>query len=227
VLNNLGSVREFDFGDVGDARTLYEQAVDIGERLLAADPGNREYSLELAKYYNNLAALLHEQGQGALAAERSGRAVELMNTLARLAPSLAIERADTRNLRGVILQAQDAAAAEREFREALDHFAELDYDDVLLGQPDFHVRFGDFLLNLTDFRAQSGAAAGARLLSDAVDLYAGVAARVAESGSTADFQNALETLSRVLPALRESEQVSLQPALEQLQLRLGDGPAAP
>ena len=220
VLNNLGSV-EFTLEDLDEARVLYERAIDAGERLLAASPDNREYRLELAKYNNNLAALLYEQRQHDLAAARSERAVDLMTELARLAPSLAIERADAHNLRGVILQAQDAVAAQREFREALDQFAELNYDGGVLGRPDLHVRFGDFLLNLADFSADGG---GAQLLTDAVNLYALVAERIAASGSTSDARNVLDTLSRVLPVLRASDRTRLQPALEQLQLNL-DGAA--
>ena len=226
VLNNLGGVRDFGFDDVVDARALYEGALDIGERLVAADPDNREHKLELAKYYNNLAALLHEQEQTEIAAARSLRAVELLKDLARLAPALAIERADTSAVLSAILQVQDAVRAERQFREALDLFAELDYDGGVLGQPAFHERFGEFLLNVDGFRA-SGAAGGVRLLSDAVALYTRVAARVAASGSSADIGDALDTLSTVLPSLPDSERARLQSVVDSLERARDAGGAIP
>ena len=81
------------------------------------------------------------------------------------------------------------------------------------------------LLNLATFPKITRDVANARrLLTEAVKLYASVAASLVSSGSRADAQTALDNLSRVLPSLPEPERAELTEFYQQLQRRLaGDG----
>jgi tetratricopeptide (TPR) repeat protein len=217
ALNNLAGLLAVDAVDEADA--LYQRAIDIDERLVAAHPGNREYKLELAKFHNNLAALASDRGHHDRAEAHSQRAIVLLDDLARLAPSLAIERADARSLRGMILEQSDPGAGARAYADALALFAELRTDRTVQVLPDFHLRFGDLLLNLAAATAagRPGAQAARADLVRAVDLYADVAGGVAASGSEAGHQAVEETLSRVLPHLPEAERERLLPLVDQLQ----------
>lgn len=221
AVNNLAGMLTLQPARLEEARTLYERAIEIDERLVRESPDNREYKLELAKFCNNLASLLREMGQPDVAAARSRRAVELIDELARLAPSLAVEQADARTLRGGILRDQDPAAAERDYAEALALFEEGLGDERVLRLPEFHQRFGDLLLDLAAFPARRPESERVRrLLERGVARCADVARAVAARGSAADAQAAAETVSRLLAALPATERDRLGPVLEQLGRRL-------
>ena len=215
ALNNLAGAMEAR-ADAG-AEAFYVRAIDGHESLVARVPENREYQLELAKFSNNLAVFLEQQGRRADAEMRNRRATALLTNLARPAPSLGIELADTHNLRGAIVQAERRAEAERSFEESLDLFTDLSSVPALLRMPAFHQRFGDLLVNLS-LLAQSGASnADARVTNRAIDAYLGVATRIADSGDAAQARAALETINRVLPEVpqRDRQRVAA------MQVRLG------
>jgi tetratricopeptide (TPR) repeat protein len=221
--NNLGSLLSFDPPRVNEVIDLWQKAIAIDERLAVKDPSNREYKLELAAYCGNLAALLYEQRRFAEADRWSRQALELTESLARLAPSLAVARADAHSLRGMTLVPLDEAGAEREFAAALDLFDQMHNDQNVVRLPGFLQRFGDLLLNLAVFPSESENPARAnQLLARAARVYAEVAAAVAASGSRADVQNAFDNLSRVIPAVPEPERGRLVAASEQLQQKLGE-----
>jgi tetratricopeptide (TPR) repeat protein len=221
AFNNLAGVLTTQDLPTNEAREWYQKAIDLDERLVAAAPDNREYKLELAKYHDNLAAILHEHGDSAEADAQSRRAVELLDELSRLAPSLAVEHADARTLRGRILQERNPAAAEREYSEALSLFEQGLGDQRLRRLPDFHQRFGDLLLDLAAFSASAPEhARGQRLLDGGVQRYAAVVEALAGGGSTAEMQIALDTLSRLTPAMPPSGQARLAPLLDQLRMKL-------
>lgn len=224
--NNLGGLLAFD-GSTDDAiKTLYERAIATHERLVAKNSNSREYKLELAKFSNNLAALLHQRGEASAANQHSRRALDLIETLSRLAPSLAVERADAHTMRGVILQSSDRPNALRAYEEALDLFADMGNDADSRRLPEFHVRFGDLLLNLAALREQNPTLTSPRqLLSRGLDLYADIAAGVLASGSPSEARNTLDTLSRILPVLTEAEKGRLALVSRQLQAKL-DGRGA-
>jgi hypothetical protein len=191
------------------------------------DPGNREYKLELATYCSNLAALLHDRQQFAAADRWSRRALDLIEGLARVAPSLAVARADAHSLRGMILEPQNALDAEREYAAAVDLFDQLHNDQNLIRLPAFLQRFGDLLINLAVFPHDPADAGRARqLLTRAVGLYVEVGTRIAASGSKADARSVLDNLSRILPELPEPERGRLTAASEQLQRILDEGGAS-
>jgi tetratricopeptide (TPR) repeat protein len=224
AFNGLGGVLAADGQRKGEAQALWEKAIGIDERLVIKDPANREYKLELAALCNNLAALLRERGAIDEALRRSRMAVDLLENVSRPRPSIAIARADAHNLRGLILQSEDAAEAALEYEEALDLFLALQNDRDLHGRAEFHQRLGDLLLNLAAFPKNSRDAARVReLLAQAVGLYAGVAATIVSDGTRAQAKATLENLSRVLPALPDPQRSELAEFSQQLQRRLDGG----
>jgi len=85
--NNLALFLYKTGGSMTEATTLLDEAIAIGDKLVKADPGNREYQLHLAEYNNNSAQLLAESNQ-ARAGERNRTAIDLLRDLARPAPYL-------------------------------------------------------------------------------------------------------------------------------------------
>ena len=227
AINNLGAlIDQTDASRAADVRGFWERAIGIDERLLAKDPANREYALELAQFCNNLAVLLKDQGDIPEADRRTRQAVDLMEGLARVAPSLAILRADTHNLRGMILAGRDSIGAEREYASAIDLFDRLHNDRDVWRLPDFQLRFADLLLNLAQFPGNRDDVARARrLLAQAAKVYADMATRVVAEGSRPEAQAVVDNLLRILPALPEAERAILTVSHQRLQRMIADGSA--
>jgi tetratricopeptide (TPR) repeat protein len=218
--NNLAAVLEEAGAE--EAAAFYQRAVAGHERLVQRYPQNREYQLELAKFCNNLAMYLNERGSTEEASRRSRQAVDLLTELARPAPSLAIERADAQSLRGVILQVERGADAAQAFENALDLFAEIESSPAVLRMPAFHLRYGDLLMNLSALvKEPQTAAAGRRLLSRALDQYAGVATAIAAGSNPSQAQAVIDTLERVLPELPEQDRSRASDLLEQTRRAVG------
>ena len=224
--NNLGSVLSQEGGRDREVRELWEKAITIDERLLAAEPGSRELSFELAAFTGNLAALLNEQGEREEAGRRSAQALQLMERLARTAPSIAVARADAYTLRGVILAPTDRNAALREFSRAIDQFASMATDASLHQSADYHLRLGDLLLDLASLaRANPADDEAARLLTRAASTYVDVVEGMSRVPGRADVQAPLETVTGVLSALRADDRGRLETRL--LALNRGTGGATP
>jgi tetratricopeptide (TPR) repeat protein len=224
ALNNLAGLLSFDAARAPESVPLYERAIALDEGLVQAAPDHREYRLELAKYYNNLAALLGDLGRPVEAVARSGRAIDLLDSLARLAPSLAVERADSHTLRGGLLVDREPAGAVQEYARALGIFESVLDDPRLRGMPDFHLRFGDLLLDLAAFPGGGAASSEARRLLDrALDRYREVGLALAEGGSLADARTALDNLTAVEPQLPEGLRPRLSESLRRLRQRIDAG----
>jgi hypothetical protein len=224
VYNNLAGLYYPDQPDrVDEARSLWEKAIAIDERLSIKDATNREYKLELATYCSNLAGLLNDRDQFVEADRRSREALDLIDGLSRVAPSLAVARSDAHSLRGMILESQDRAGAIREYTTAVDLFEQLHADQNVRKLPDFQQRFADLLLNLTMFPRGADAERSRQLLARAVGVYADMTGKIVASGSRAEAQNAFDNMSRVLPELPEPERGRLTAAAEQLQRKLDEG----
>ena len=161
-----------------EARTLYERAIAIGERLVAAKKDKREYKAELAEYYDNEARLLMHTGDEALAAEQNHHALDLIQELTTPAQAVGLEEAKILELRIRILLKQDSpdalkeAERERELMERLES-AGLSHRHSL-----FHKLY-------------------ARLASNYIDL----AKKDMKSGDIADAQLSLKSLALVIPEL--------------------------
>ena len=221
--NNLAGVLE-EKNDPAAAE-FYTRAVTGHESLVQRFPQNREYQLELAKFCNNLAVYFYEHGNRDGADARNQQAVALLTDLSRPAPSLGIERGDALNLRGMILQAEHAAASQRSYEMALDLFADMAASDRLLRMPAFHQRFGDLLLNLAQLAQGAASPDARRLLNRAADIYLGVATRIADRADAPQARAVLDTLGRVLPELPQGERQRFAVVQEQMGRVAARGPS--
>ncbi len=208
--------------DVADARRWYARAIAIEERLLAgaadspvgtAVPAVREYQLQLATIHNNQAALAFEQGDPAAAETHSARAVAVLADLARLPPSLGVERADAFTLRGVILEARDPEGARQAWRQALEAFTVLGQDPRARALPAFHVRLGELITTL------AGSAGGRADLDSAVATYESVAQTARERAEATAVALTVETLGQIAPRLPDPFGARLFARREQLRLK--------
>jgi tetratricopeptide (TPR) repeat protein len=196
--NNLAGL--FDDQGRNEARTFYERAIAVHERLLQQQPDNAEYQLELATFSNNLAVFLDARGAAGEALEHSRRAVNLLTALARPAPSLGIERADALTLRGMILQTQDAQRATDAYAAALTHFRDLGTTAGATRMPKFHMRYGELLARLAGLaRDPATASRGRDLLARGLDQYIQIASTLAASGSPAEVRAAHDAVAAVIP----------------------------
>jgi tetratricopeptide (TPR) repeat protein len=213
--NNLGNVVALTDGRIAEVRDLYTRAVHIHEELTRRDPTNREYAMELVQFYNNLSAVLRDNGEPEEATRRNLQARERIESLARPAPSVGIERADSYNLQGWISQGRSAADAVPPYRRALELFVALGRDDATRRFPEFHERFGDLLVNLAELAASSRRPAARALLTDAVREYARIAERAA-GGPDAEARVVRDTLMRVRAALDGESATLLDHTLNRL-----------
>jgi len=92
VYNNYGNLQARQ-KKLDEAIDLFQRAVQVQERLCRANPQNREYELELAQYYNNLALRLADDDQMDEAQQRNHQALDLIEQLVSPAGSLSTERA--------------------------------------------------------------------------------------------------------------------------------------
>lgn len=219
VLNNQASLMAQDDTRLGVARALYERAIGIDEALLADDPRNREYALELAKFCSNFADLLRESGEAELARQRNAQAQRLIENLARPAPSLGVELADVHTLRGTILEADDRAGAMRAYETATGLFAALAGDRETHRLPIFHLRYGDLLLNLARV-ARAEPRQGGDLLAEATATYLGLGEEmVGVDVGTAEVRNVLQHVAGALPSVPAGRRGELTRRYQELQRR--------
>ena len=157
----------------------------------------------------------------ALAQQRNGQALERIESLARPAPSVGIERADSYNLRGRIAQSRAADDALVQYRFAFDLYAALGRDGDTRRFPEFHERFGDLLTNVALLAGERPGAAGAtRLVDEILGYYLGLVGRAAESGTPAEVRSALDTVARVGPVLGPAPEARLNETMARLRPRL-------
>lgn len=219
--NNLGSLVGNDDARLADAGRLYDRAITIHDGLVKADPANRQYKLELAKFLNNDAEVARLGGDYKRATDRNSRALSLLDDLLRPAPTLGIEHADAHSLRGRILASAGSAEAEAAYRQSLDLFDELDHDPAARRLAAFHLRFGDLLLNLAALVKEVGSERSRRLLTDAVTHYIAHADASLASGERAQAQLVFDNLSQLLPELAERDRQAIIDPYRTLEQRLG------
>jgi len=106
VYNNLGNLylQEQQFEP---AAQLFEQAIVTLNPLRERVPDNREYKVELATFYNNLALSLGDQRLFASAGKPNHAALDLVQELAEPSPSISIKRANILKLHDWIDAHQD------------------------------------------------------------------------------------------------------------------------
>jgi tetratricopeptide (TPR) repeat protein len=218
--NNLGSLVGNDDARLADAGTLYDRAIAIHEGLVKADPANRQYKLELAKFLDNDAEVARVAADYQRATERNTRALSLLDDLLRPAPTLGIEHADAHSLRGRILASAGSPEAEAAYRQSLDLFDELDHDPAARRLAAFHLRFGDLLLNLATLVKEGGSERSRRLLVDAITHYIAHADASLAAGARADAQLVFDNLTQLLPELGERDRQAIIDPYRKLEHRL-------
>src|SRR5262249_51272170 len=155
-----------------DAEPLYDRAIRTHQALVAREPGNRVYKLELAKFLDNAADRARDAGDDTRAARLNQDALAQLDDLLRPAPSLGIEHADAHSLRARILADSGSPTALAAYEEALALFNRLDHDAAARRLPDFHERYADLLVNLATLsRGQATDQTIHHLLWQAVTQY--------------------------------------------------------
>ena len=91
--------------------------------------------------------------------------------------------------------------------------------------PEFHLRYGDLLANLT-LVCQQGQAEACGLLTEGLDDYLGVASRIAAASVAVGAHSVLETFDRVIPGLPEAARARVERRVEQLKPELARQAAA-
>jgi tetratricopeptide (TPR) repeat protein len=220
VYNNLANLLALDDGRLVEAKALYEAAIRQDEVLALAEPANRVYRMELAKYCNNLSYLLGQLGDDDLATARSRQALDLLDALALPAPSLGLEQADAHNLRGRLLEARGPSGALAEYRQALEGFERVWQDTNAHYLAPVHQRYQDFLINLAHLSRGSQDGAVHALLLRAMTGYIDLAQRSLAAGSVADARLVLENISDLLPELAEPDRKAITKSHLALQERL-------
>jgi tetratricopeptide (TPR) repeat protein len=214
--NNLGNVVALDGRRIAEGRDLYTQAVHIHEGLARREPTNREYAMELVQFYNNLSATLRDNGELDEALRRNFQARERIESLARPAPSVSIERADSYSLQGLITEGRSRTEAALAYQRSLDLFTTLGRDESTWRFPEFHERFGDLLVNLAGMASTSKAPAARGLLAEGLRDYAAIAER-SVGGAAADTRVVRDTLTRVRATLDGEAATIVDGALAKLQ----------
>jgi hypothetical protein len=204
VYNNLASVLRRDKNFV-EAKWFYQKALGIDERAVQRDPTNRDTKLELAWFYNNLAAMESEDMKDSEAAKQTnGHALALIEQLADPAPSLSLDLARTHDIRGLIFHGLTAKSglplSDVESHEYLQSMEILEKLENVAGTRD-----------LPKFKNQ---------VTELVNIYLYIAKEAIESGSLKDAQGPLGNVSRLLQDLPEEDQLKFAAMYHELQQSL-------
>jgi tetratricopeptide (TPR) repeat protein len=221
ALNDLGNVLARRMDRLSEAERLISRATMLHEDLRTRFPDNRELAVELAKFYNNLASLQREQGNTEAASESSRRSLDLVRQLARPAPSIGVDLADSHTVRGSVFERTSVEQSLAEYREALTIFEGLAQDVRAQALPEFHERFGDLLVNLAILAREHPRAEDARqLLLRAVGRYLSVAEAIASTGTPATADLVLASMSRLLPELSDRDRAGVVLSYKEWEARL-------
>jgi tetratricopeptide (TPR) repeat protein len=225
--NNLAKLT-FDAGLPGDARQLYDDAIQIGEDLTAKSPENRDYKFELAQYYDNSAILFQSRNQAAAALAHNEKAVALYRALTRPLPALMMHLGLLHDIRGRILESNSSREAEAEYQRSIEAFRQAGVGDQ---SGDFHLWFGQALANLARVLEQRDHHKEAiPLLREAIqhhqlagsnyDLawdYYFIAIAYRKTGPATEARQAAIDLSKVIPSVAEADQPELKRRLQGLE----------
>jgi tetratricopeptide (TPR) repeat protein len=193
VYNNLATLQERE-GKSGEARAMYERAIQKAEQLDTRSAQRREYQAELAQYCDNEARLLFDMNDVADAARRSDEALNIVEVLANPAPALSQEQAKIVQLRSEILLAQGSP-------EALDAFERERY----------------LLDRLVRSEAFEHSPLFQKLYADLAVNYVELARKELAEGNSESAQLSLKNLVRVIPQLTPDDRAAAQNSYKSLQ----------
>jgi tRNA A-37 threonylcarbamoyl transferase component Bud32/tetratricopeptide (TPR) repeat protein len=181
-----------------EAQELFERAIHLQQGLRAkTDSENREFKQELATYNNNLAMLMVDE-QDTTAAEQANRvALNLIEDLTSPALPLAMEVASIHSLRCQIFAGSKLTEALSECQRSLDRLNQVVKSQGARNLPEVQNLFRDLGYN-----------------------YLELARNGLSSGSAAIAQSAMESFTRVLPNMSETDRASLTEASRDLSRRL-------
>jgi len=180
-----------------EARNLYEQAVETAERLTARNPQNREFKYELAQYLDNEARLLQALNQLPAAADRSRRALDIIEALASPGPALTLEELRIMQLQSDIRvalgspEAQEDSDRERELLERQHTFANAE------SNPAFHDLYKNLAVNYID-----------------------LAKKELKEGNLHEAEDSLRSLARILPHLLPEDRALAENSYQELKRQL-------
>ncbi|HXM96459.1 MAG TPA: hypothetical protein VOA64_19750 [Candidatus Dormibacteraeota bacterium] len=196
VYNNLGLLIENQPSKLQQAESYFNRAISIHQQLLKQLPPKREYKLEIAKFYENLALLLFQQRKMGAAKEANHQALDLLEGLAIPGNSLALERAKAHIIRGRILESERGQDAQAESNRSADMLEQMKRQSSTQ-HSEFHVLYRDLAYN-----------------------YVVLAEKSLQSGSLEETRDALETLARILPELSPADRHTLDKRYYDLRLKL-------
>jgi tetratricopeptide (TPR) repeat protein len=182
---------------VEEARNLYDQAIQIAERLSSHNPQNREYKFELAQYCDNQARLLQALNQLPAAADRSRQALDIIEELASPGPALTLEELRIMQLQSDILVSQGAPDAqlvsdrEREFLERQRATAGAEPNPAL------HDLYKNLAVN-----------------------YIELARKELKDGNRHEAEDSLQSLARILPQLLPEDLAIAEQSYQELKSQL-------
>jgi tetratricopeptide (TPR) repeat protein len=173
--NNLANITRRN--DPPKALEVYQEAISLAEALHRKQPDNRQYRLELAQYYDNLAMVLFYQKRFDLAGEKNHQAVDLIEGLTNPGPLLSRTWATSLLLHYEILAAQEPQVGNHSER-LLEILRQLNSMKSSPEHPVFHVIY----MNLAK-------------------IYIELADKNLKSGDLKGAVAALESLAKILPEL--------------------------
>jgi tetratricopeptide (TPR) repeat protein len=220
--NNLAQLI-YNANRLGDARSLYNESIELGQELVAHSPTNREYKLELAAHYNN-AAIVLENDDPKLAAERNEKAIQLVKQLSEPAPYLTMQLGLFHSVRALIFDRGAGGDARAEYQVAIDTLRSVPPESQ---NRDFHIWLGQALAGLAGLPTTTKQAA-IQLLQQAVqeqkaagsnyDLawdYYYLASAYREVKSPVQMQDAIAKARELLPKLPEADRLQLAKLLDE------------
>jgi hypothetical protein len=196
VYNDIATLIRQEDG-TEEARSFYEQAIQIAERLSTRNPQNREYKYELAQYCDNEARLLRASNQLHAAANRSRQALDIIEELASPGPALTLEELRIMQLQSDILVSQGSPDAQIES----DRERELLERQHLVAGAEPNPAVHDLYKNL------------------AVN-YIELARKELKDGDRHEAENSLQSLADILPQLLPEDRALAEPSYRELKSQL-------
>jgi tetratricopeptide (TPR) repeat protein/energy-coupling factor transporter ATP-binding protein EcfA2 len=190
--NNLANL--ISHSKTEEAEKLYQDAISLAQALNKSQPDNRQYQLELAQYYDNLAILLTAVNQLDLAQARNHEAVHLIEGLTIPSPSLSVELVKSHQLGIEISKAKGSAVTQQESDRLFEKLKNLSARDHSAVHPVFHVIYMNLGVNYIEL-AESNLKSG--------DVKSAIAA--------------LDSLAQILPELSAEDRETLARSYPELQ----------